>query len=103
MSITDIMPVFAAKLSYSTIKTVMSNLAEKGHLRKRAAGRANEFRAAITRAAFEEGMLDDLVRPLIAHYRNPLLAHIVSQLNDDDGIAELERLLELKRGKRPRD
>ncbi len=99
-SVTDIMPAFEAKLSYSTIKTVLGNLVEKGHLKKRTAGRANEFAARITREAFEEQVIADLVKPLIAQYRQPLLAHIVSQLDDNDGIMELEQLLKEKRSKR---
>lgn len=101
MSVTDIMPAFASKLTYSTVKTVLGNLVDKGHLKKRAAGRANEFATTITREAFEERVVADLVKPLIAQYRNPLLAHIVNQLDDDAGIDELERLLQAKR-KKPR-
>lgn len=97
ISVSDLMPAFRPKLTYSTVKTILSNLAEKGHLKKRSAGRANEFMAASTREAFEEKVVADLVKPLISQYRNPLLAHIVDQLDDDEGIAELARLLREKR------
>lgn len=97
VSVSDVMPAFDSTLAYSTIKTILSNLVDKGHLKKRSAGRANEFAAAITREAFEETVVADLVRPLIAQYRNPLLAHIVNQLDDEDDIGELERLLQEKR------
>ncbi|MDQ6825848.1 MAG: BlaI/MecI/CopY family transcriptional regulator [Candidatus Eremiobacteraeota bacterium] len=83
--------------AYSTIKTVMTNLAEKAHLQKRSAGRANEFKAVQTREAFEESVVGDVLRPLVRNYRNPLLAHIIDQLNDDGDVAELERLLALKK------
>ena len=99
VSVTDIMPAFEKKLAYSTIKTVLNNLADKRHLKKRAAGRANEYSAAISRAAFEERVIADLVKPLITNYRFPLLAHIVNQLDDDLSMAELERLLAQKRSK----
>jgi predicted transcriptional regulator len=103
ISVSDLMPVFRSKLAYSTIKTILSNLAEKGHLRKRTAGRAGEFMAASTREAFDEKVVADLMKPLIAHYRNPLLAHIVDQLDDlddNEGLAELARLLREKRRRR---
>ncbi len=87
-------------LSYSTVKTVMNNLADKGHLSKRSAGRANEFAATKSRDDFEKTVVGDVVGPLIANYRNPLLAHIVSQLDDESGIAELERLLAEKKAQR---
>ncbi|MBC5816197.1 MAG: BlaI/MecI/CopY family transcriptional regulator [Candidatus Eremiobacteraeota bacterium] len=86
--------------AYSTIKTIMTNLAEKGHLQKRAAGRANQFKAVQTREAFEESVVGDVLRPLIRNYRNPLLAHIIDQLNNDGDVAELERLLAEKKAKR---
>ena len=89
-----------APISYSTVKTVMNNLVEKGHLRKRSAGRANEFLATASRSEFERTVVDDVIRPLIANYRNPLLAHIVNQLDDENGIAELERLLAEKKAHR---
>lgn len=85
------------QLSYSAVKTVLGNLVEKGHVRKRARGRANEFTAAQTRENFERAMLGDVVAPLLRQYRNPLLAHIVDGLESDSEIAELERLLAQKR------
>lgn len=102
LSVPDLMPAFEADLAYSTIKTIVTNLAEKGLLKKRAAGKANEFAATTTRDAFDERMVEDVVQPLMQSLRNPLLAHIVGQLNDDDGIAELERLLQAKRASRRR-
>ena len=96
VSVADVMPAFDSTLAYSTIKSILTNLVDKGHLKKRSAGRANEFAAAITREAFEEMVVADLVKPLIAQYRNPLLAHVVQQLDDDD-IVQLERLLREKR------
>lgn len=91
-----------ANFAYSTIKTIMTNLAEKGHLQKRSAGRANEFKAVQTREAFEESVVGDVLRPLVRNYRNPLLAHIIDQLNDDGDVAELERLLALKKAEQRR-
>ncbi len=88
--------------AYSTIKTIMTNLAEKGHLQKRSAGRANEFQAVQTREGFEESVVGDVLRPLIRNYRNPLLAHIIDQLNNDADVAELERLLAAKKAQQRR-
>ncbi len=99
-SVTDLMPVFRSKLAYSTIKTILNNLVDKGHLKKRSAGRANEFSAATTREAFEDRIVADLVKPLVTQYRSPLLAHIVDQLDDDQDILELERMLRKKRRER---
>ena len=88
------------QIAYSTVKTVMNNLADKGHLKKRCAGRANEFAPRVSRVDFEKTVVDDVLSPLITNFRNPLLAHIVNQLDDEGGIAELERLLAEKKAQR---
>jgi len=49
VTVSDLMDVLARRkkpLAYSTIKTILTNLADKGYLVKRAAGRANSFAAA---------------------------------------------------------
>lgn len=95
----DILPAFRGKFAYSTIKTILNNLVEKGHVKKRSAGRANEFAPAITQEAFEDRIVADLVKPLVARYRQPLLAHVVNQLDDEEAIRELEQLLNEKRAR----
>src|SRR5438552_5444988 len=64
------------KLAYSTLKTILTNLAEKGYLEKRLAGRANEFRPVKTKADLEIEVVGDVVDSLMRDYRNPLLAHL---------------------------
>jgi predicted transcriptional regulator len=88
-------------LAYTTVKTILSNLAEKKHLRKKAAGKANVFRAVKNRETFQREMITQMVRPLLRMQRNPFLTHLVDELIDDDkGLAEFERLLAERRGKR---
>ena len=85
-------------LAYTTIKTVLSNLAEKGHLAKKSAGRANVFRAKKSREDFQRALIDAVVRPLMQTQRNPLLAHIAGELAaNDETYAEFEKLLAEKR------
>jgi predicted transcriptional regulator len=85
---------------YSTVKAVMQNLHDKGHLKKRPQGKQNIFSPALTRDEFERRAVGRVVDPLLRHHRNPLLAHIVNELIDDkDALAELEALLAAKRGK----
>ncbi len=102
VTISDIHQAFQKpehELAYSTIKAIMSNLADKGHLHKRSAGRANEFKSVQTRQAFEENVVGDILGPLMRRYRNPLLAHMIDQLDRDGDMAELERLLAEKKSK----
>ncbi len=84
--------------SYSTIKNVMANLHEKGHLRKRPAGKQNEFVPALSREEFARRAVGRVVDPLLRNHRHPLFAHIVDQLLDDENaIAEFEALIDERR------
>ncbi len=88
-------------LAYTTIKTVITNLSEKRHLKKRAAGRANEFKAVLSRDDFQRAFIDNIVGPLLQNQRNPLFAHIADELaSDDESYAEFERILAEKRAQR---
>ena len=85
-------------LAYSTVKAVLTNLARKGHLRKRSEGRSNVFSAVQTREAFRKGVVEEVVGSLVKDYRNPLLAHLVERVAQDRAsLDELERLIAEKR------
>ena len=88
-------------LAYTTIKTVITNLSEKHHLKKRAAGRANEFKAVLSRDEFQRAFIDTVVGPLLQSQRNPLFAHIADELvSDAESFADFERILAEKRALR---
>jgi len=88
-------------LAYTTVKTVLQNLADKRHLRKRAAGKANVFRAMQSREDFQSSVIGDVVGSLLRTQRNPLLAHIAGELAaDDESYAEFARILAEKRAQR---
>jgi len=85
-------------LAYSTVKAVLTNLAEKGHLRKRSEGRSNVFSAVKTREEFRKQVVDEVMGSLLRDYRNPLLAHLVDRVaRDPQSLDELERLIASKR------
>jgi predicted transcriptional regulator len=88
----------APAANYSTVKNVMANLHEKGHLRKRPAGKQNEFVPALSRDEFARRAVGRVVDPLLRNHRHPLFAHIVDQLLDDENaIAEFEALINARR------
>ncbi len=88
----------ATPATYSTIKNVMANLHEKGHLRKRPAGKQNEFVPALSRDQFARRAVGRVVDPLLRNHRHPLFAHIVDELlGDDAAIAEFEALIAERR------
>lgn len=97
VTVADVMKLLNQRrkaLSYSTIKTILTNLAHKGYLSKRANGRANTFAAKQTKQEFERNVVDGVVSSLLRDYRNPLLTHLADELSaDPQAIAEFERLL----------
>jgi len=87
-------------LAYSTVKSVLTNLAGKGHLRKRSAGRSNVFSAVRSREDFRRRVVDEVLGSLVKDYRNPLLAHLVDRaVWDRESLEELEKLVAAKRRK----
>jgi predicted transcriptional regulator len=88
----------APAANYSTVKNVIANLHEKGHLRKRPAGKQNEFVPTLSRDDFARRAVGRVVDPLLRNHRHPLFAHIVDQLLDDENaIAEFEALIDARR------
>jgi len=88
-------------LAYSTIKAVLTNLADKGYLSKRLIGRANSFVAEQSKEDFERDVVGVVVDSLLRDYRNPLLSHLADELADDPkAIAEFERLLAERKRRR---
>lgn len=89
------------QLAYSTIKAVLTNLHDKGHLEKRAEGKQNAFKPKLGRDEFAARAVGRVVDPLLRDHRNPLLAHIVDELIDDESaLAEFEALLAAKKKRR---
>jgi predicted transcriptional regulator len=87
--------------AYTTIKTILTNLVEKGHATKKAAGRINLFAAKKSREDYQRALIDTVIRPLMKTQRIPLLAHIAGELAGDAGTyAEFEKLLAEKRRQR---
>jgi predicted transcriptional regulator len=89
-------------LAYSTIKAVLTNLTEKGHLRRHLVGRGHAYVAVQPRHVFQQRVVTDVVDSLMRDYREPLLVHLADELLDDrDMLRELERLIaEKKRTRR---
>jgi predicted transcriptional regulator len=80
------------------VKAILTNLTAKGYLNKRSEGRANVFSAAITRDAFNEQVVTEVLNALASDYRNPLLATLVDRLaSDPRTLNDLENLIARKR------
>lgn len=81
-------------IHYSSAKTTLNTLTEKGYLTKRPCGKANAFTAALSRDAFERRVVGGVLTGLMRSYRNPLMASLAQTLADDPAsLDEFERLL----------
>jgi len=85
-------------LAYSTVKAILTNLATKGHLRKRAEGRNNLFAPALSRAAFRKRVIGAVLASLTQTDRNPLIAQFVDVVGTDEAALDaMEALIAQKR------
>lgn len=91
----------ASAPSYSAVKAVLANLVAKRLVRKIDTGRAKSYAAVNAREDFERRLIRDVVGPIYRTHRNPLLSHLVDQLLDEDGIAEVETLIAQRRSIKP--
>ena len=90
------------ELAYATVKTVMNRLAEKGYLRRRAAGRAHSFEPVMEREAFLRRVSDEVLEGLFVGFGEPIHAHLVEALKTRDlpGIERLEALIREEKRRR---
>lgn len=76
-------------LAYTTVMTVLSRLAERGALRRQAAGRGYTYEAAVGNAA------EIAVRQLLDDYGDAALASFVDHVDGDEQLrSRLRRLVD---------
>ena len=90
------------ELAYATVKTVMNRLADKGHLKRRALGRAHSFEPVMERDAFLRRVSDEVLEGLFVDFGEPVRAHLVEALKARDlpGIERLEALIREEKRRR---
>lgn len=81
------------KIAYTSVMTVMGNLAKKGVLAVEKAGTAYLYRAPLTREAFTDQAVGAIVSELLSDFADPALAHFSKALGGSGLPAEaLDRL-----------
>lgn len=88
-------------LAYTTVKTVMGRLAEKGHLRKRVKERAHSYEPTMEREDFLRSVSDEVLEGLFVDFGEPIRAHLVNALKRRD-LPGIERLATLIREEKRR-
>jgi predicted transcriptional regulator len=87
------------EIAYTTVMTVMTRLAEKGHLQRRPEGRAYIYSPLKTRDAFCTDVVKKVMSGLFGQMDRPVLTHFVESLTDEDA-AKLDVLAEIIEQKR---
>ena len=81
-------------LSYSAVKAVLNNLADKGRLQKSRRGKATFFEPTTSREAFEAQVVSTVVSSLKRNFGAPVIAQLVQELAvDDETLKEFERVI----------
>ncbi len=90
-----------AQLAYTTVMTIMSRLAKKGVLDRKASGRAYVYAPLLTREAYDTARARTQARDLIGQFGDLAVAQFAEELQDvDPGRARRLGELLRKRGGR---
>jgi predicted transcriptional regulator len=85
-------------ISYSAVKAVLNNLADKHRLTKTREGKATYFAAAKSREAFEAQVVSSVVQSLKRNYGPSVIAQLVDELAvDQETLSEFERVIAQRR------
>lgn len=86
-------------LSYSTVKTIVDRLEEKGAIKRlRTYGRTILYGPAIAEKALAKPLVNDLLRRLFGGEARPLISHLLKDENLSlDDLAYLEAIIARKR------
>jgi BlaI family penicillinase repressor len=81
--------------AYSTVKTMLDRLVEKGYVKSKRIGNVYEYSAKIRRGAVVARTIDDLADRVLAGSVTPLISRLVERrrLNAEE-IRELRRMLD---------
>lgn len=79
------------EVAYTTVKTIMVRLAEKGYLVRSIGGRAHRYRPTKSREEFLKEVGQEVLRGLFVGFGEPVLAHLVETVREWD-LARLDGL-----------
>jgi len=81
--------------AYSTVKTMLERLVDKGYVKSRRVGNVYEYSPRLRRGAVVARTIDDLADRVLAGSVSPLIHRLVeSRRLKDDEIRELRRMLD---------
>lgn len=92
-------------IAYTTVMTIMGNLAKKGLLHRRTDNRAYVYSPALSKDAFARAGVSKMVDDMVSRFAAPVVTYLVDHMAevDPDRLAELEEAISRlrKKGKEP--
>ncbi|MGH7253111.1 MAG: BlaI/MecI/CopY family transcriptional regulator [Candidatus Methylomirabilales bacterium] len=89
------------EIAYTTVKTVMGRLAEKGYLRRTSADRAHLYTPTKRREQFLREVSDEILTGLFVDFGEPIAAHLLETVTrlDPSSLDRLQALIEERRAR----
>ncbi|MBA3677003.1 MAG: BlaI/MecI/CopY family transcriptional regulator [Sphingosinicella sp.] len=86
------------EISYSAVKAVLNNLADKGWLAKEKRGKVTYFDACKSREEFDALVMTSVIGSLKRNYGTPVIAQFIDQLAvDEETLDEFDRLIKQRK------
>lgn len=98
--VAGVQAALGSESAYSTVKTVLERLTDKGLLSRQKVGKAFEYRPVLSRAQYGAASARALSQSLLTGFGTAALTHFVDAVREDPAqLEELRRLLsELEEG-----
>ncbi len=97
VSVRDVLETLQVRreVAYTTVMTIMGRLADKKLLQKRKSGNSFLFQPVMTREAFTEQVVGNVLDDLLADFSDAALAHLVHRAHGQDRavVEKLEQML----------
>lgn len=93
------------EIAYTTVKTVMGRLAEKGYLKRTSAERAHVYGPTKSRDEFLREVGNAVLAGLFSEFGQPIAAHLLESISqwDPASLDRLERLIAERRAGQKRE
>ncbi|MBU6428299.1 MAG: BlaI/MecI/CopY family transcriptional regulator [Cyanobacteria bacterium REEB65] len=88
-----------APYAYTTVMTVMGNLARKGLLEVDSQGQTHRYAAALTREVFTRQAVGQILDGLLADFSEPTIAHFARRVDSVDELVRARKKLTERDGR----
>jgi predicted transcriptional regulator len=103
-TVADVHKVLEAQreIAYTTVKTVMGRLADKGYLKRTSAERAHVYTPTKSRDEFLREVGDAVLAGLFSEFGQPIAAHLLESISqwDPASLDRLQALIEERRARK---